>query len=144
MHNIGEGTLAIPEDWHNSTVNIYTAQPPGAPGISLTVNRDRLPLGTTVDDYCASQTAKLAQQLKNYRLVREEKKISIDGKPGAFLEFTWKSDEAGDVHQMLLTVADGQAVLNFAGTAAGAMSDIQKSEMIKMLLSFKFTPAATA
>jgi hypothetical protein len=140
MLNIGEGTLAIPTYWQNASINVYTAQPAGAKGLSITVNRDRLPLGGALQDYVSAQTSKLAGQLKDYRQVHAQA-VTIDGRVGHLLELTWNSPDAGEIHQLLLTVADGQTVLNFAGTSPGKMTSSQRDELGRILLSFRFVPA---
>lgn len=141
MQNIGEGSLAIPADWHNSTVNIYTSQPPGVKGLSITVNRDRLPLGTTLSEYVSSQSKKLKEQVKDFQPIHDEA-VVVDGKEGHVFIFTWNSPDAGEIHQILLTVADGLAVLNLAGTSVGKMNDQLRDQVVQMLLSFRYTASA--
>jgi len=143
MQQIGEGTLAIPPEWHNATVNIYTAQPPGARGVSVTVNRDRLPFGSSLHDYIEAQSKKLKGQLKDYQLLHQEQ-ITLGQHPAYLFEFTWQSQDAGAVHQFLMTVADEQKVLNFAGTSAGKMSDSVRQQILAMLHSFRLTPSTPA
>ena len=80
MQNIGEGVLELPQSWFNSSINIFTAEPPGKPGPSLTVNRDRLQPELTFGDYANEQLRKLQAQLKNFK-IEEQREIEISGRP---------------------------------------------------------------
>ncbi len=142
MQHIGEGTLAIPDDWHNATVNIYTAQPPGTRGTNITVNRDLLPFGTTLADYVSAQGSNLKEQLPQYKLLNEGT-VSLGEDTAHMLEFTWLSQDAGEVHQLLMTIANGSAVLNFAGTSNGKMSDSQRQQILDVLKSFRLNSPAS-
>ncbi len=142
MQQIGEGTLEIPDEWHNSSVNIFTAAPVGSKGLSVTVNRDKIPYGATIYDYAAEQSSKLKDQLKDYKLLNE-KNITVDGQPGKVMEFSWTSPDVGDIHQLLLALAHGQTAINIAATSAGKMTAEQRKLLIDMLLSFRFNKTDT-
>lgn len=101
MQHIGEGRLDLPPEWHDQSVNIFTAQAPGVKGLSITINRDRLPFGMNLADYVQSQSDKLARQLNGYQLINS-KTLELNGSPAHELEFVWKTDDAGPVHQVLL------------------------------------------
>ena len=137
MQQIGEGTIEVPDDWHNSSVNIFTAAPAGSKGLSVTVNRDKIAFGASIHDYVADQSNKLKDQLNSYKLINETD-ITVDGQPGKLMEFSWLSPDVGDIHQLLLTLAHGQVAINLAATSAGKMTDEQRKSLIAMLLSFRF------
>jgi hypothetical protein len=141
MQQIGEGTLDVPDTWHNQSINVFTAQAPGAPGLSITINRDRLAFQSTLTDYAQAQSTKLAQQLKGYELI-EQLELELDGRPAHQYEFAWHTDDMGPVHQIVLCVAEGQAVLNMAATFGGRMSEAQAAHAKRVLHSFKFNPPA--
>lgn len=141
MRQIGEGTLAIPASWHNATVNIYTAEHPGTRGPSVTVNRDRLPALSTLEDYVEAQYETLESQLPRFKRLGRERLV-LGGASATLLEFTWVSQDAGEVHQLLMTLMAGQTVLNFAATSPGKMSEGPRAEMLALLRSFQ--PVAPA
>lgn len=144
MQQIGEGHIDLPAQWHDQSVNIFTAQAPGAQGLSITINRDRLPFGMTLDDYAKSQSGKLANQLKGYRLI-EHRVLELAGSPAHEFEFTWKTDDAGPVHQILLSTApraDGPKVVNLAATLTGRMTERQLADVRRILHSFQFNDPA--
>ena len=143
MQHIGEGHLDIPDQWHNRSVNVYTASGPGVAGLSVTVNREQLPFETSLEEYVAQQSAKLTQQLKGYRLI-ERTELEIDARPAHQLEFTWQADDAGPIHQVLLCVANDTAVLNLAASHGGRMNDKQVVEVKRILHSLRFNPAGVA
>lgn len=138
MRQFEEGLLAVPPKWHDATVNVYTAEPAGIPGVSVTVNRDKLPLGSTLEDYVDAQSQVLAKQLRQFRLIGREK-IALMGMPAHLLEFTWNSQDVGKVHQMLVTLLVGTKVINLAATSPGSMSDSRRAELRAILESFRPT-----
>lgn len=138
---INEGVLTIPRDWHDATVNVFTEKPPGERGLSITINRDRLPPGTTLDDYVEEQSQRLESQLKEFRLLSNER-VMLRNREAYLLEFRWQSRDVGDVHQFLMTVSDGRQVLNFAGTSPGRMDQRQSAQLREILSSFQPGPDA--
>jgi hypothetical protein len=143
MQNIGEGCLEVPEGWHNQSVNIFTAQSPGTPGVSITINRDRLPFQTSLDEYIQEQSGKLSRQLKGYKLI-DECSVEIDGRPGHQFEFSWQTDDAGPIHQVLMCLANGEALLNLAASSGGSMNETQAAAVKRILHSFRFNAPPTA
>jgi hypothetical protein len=139
MQQIGEGQLDIPADWHNQSINIYTAQPPGSPGVSVSVNRDRLPYGATLQEYAHAQTGKLMEQLNNFQLV-EQLILEVDAHPAHYYEFTWDSPDVGSMHQLLLCMANGPALINITTSHLGRMTPEQGVQLKAMLKSFRFNP----
>jgi hypothetical protein len=137
MQNIGEGCLEIPAGWHNQSVNIFTAQSPGTPGVSVTINRDRLPFQTTIQTYVQEQSGKLRRQLKGFKLV-DECPVEIDGRPGHQIEFTWQTDDAGPIHQVLVCLANGNALINLAASSGGQLNEDQSAAVKRILHSFRF------
>jgi hypothetical protein len=140
MQHIGEGQLDIPEQWHNHSVHIFTAKGPGTPGLSVTVNREPLPFQTTLDEYVAQQSAKLAKQLKDFALL-DRVQLEVDGHPAHQLEFTWRADDAGPIHQVLLCVAHGPTALSLTASHGGSMSEPQVLEAKRILQSLRFDAA---
>lgn len=139
MH-IGEGRLDVPEQWSNYTVNVFTAATPGMPGMSLTINRDRLPYAVAFEDFVADQARKASTQLQRFKTIGEAT-LEIDSRPARELEFTWVTQDAGPVHQLIVAVADGAQVLNMAVSCPGTMSASQLEEARRMLRSFRFGDA---
>ena len=110
----------------------------------VTINRDRLPFGMTLDDYAKSQAAKLGSQLKGYEFIAHHT-MELAGSPAHEFEFTWKTDDAGPVHQVLLSTApsaDGPNIVNLAATLGGRMTDRQLEEVRRILHSFQFNARA--
>jgi hypothetical protein len=140
MQHIGEGQLDIPEQWHNHSVHIFTAKGPGTPGLSVTVNREPLPFQTTLDEYVEEQSAKLAKQLKDFALL-DRGQLEVDGHPAHQLEFTWRADDSGPIHQVLLCVAHGPTALSLTASHGGHMNEPQVLEAKRILQSLRFDDA---
>ncbi|MBP9897157.1 MAG: DUF1795 domain-containing protein [Gemmatimonadales bacterium] len=133
---INEGMLTIPPEWHDATVNVYTEKPPGERGLSITINRDGLPPGSTLGEYVEEQRQRLESQLKEFQLIAKERVGILKGE-AHLLEFRWRSRDVGEVHQLLMTVSDGRRILNFAGTCPGRMDQPQSAQILAILRSFQ-------
>lgn len=141
MQHLGECSLDVPDSWHNQSVNVFTANSPGAAGMSITVNRDTLALGVEFDEYVKTQSAKLGGQLKGFKALGRERLV-LDGRPAVELEFTWQADDIGPIHQILVTVSEGRRVLNLAASLGGRMNAAQAGGARRVLHSLHFTPPA--
>jgi hypothetical protein len=137
MQQIGEGQLDIPADWHNHSVNIFSLQSPGVAGLSITINRDQLPFQTTLGDYADEQTAKLKTQMKQFELISASS-LELDRHAARRLEFTWQTDDAGPMHQILICVAQGHFLMNMAASFGGRMNEAQVKEVQRIFESFRF------
>lgn len=140
MQHIGEGVLAVPGDWHNGSINIFTQNPPNNPGLSVTINRDPLPRGVSFEEYATEQVRELATKLHRFKIVHDVL-VQVDGRPGRFCEFTWRPDETKNAHQLLLSVLDGPTLINFTVTNVGVMDQATREQMTTMLMSFRFGAA---
>ncbi len=141
MRHIGEGRLAVPESWHDNSVNIYREHSEKTPGLSITISRDRLPENTPFQDYVAAQLNKLRQTLTEFRMA-EERPLEIDRRPAYLCEFSWRTSETDLVHQLLVSIANGSHLLNLTVSNTGPMSSSTRTEMRAALLSFQFAPPA--
>ncbi len=135
--NIGEGTLDIPPGWYNASINIFTAEQPGRAGPSLTVNREVLRPGTTLAEHAAEQIEKLRARLKDFR-TGEQGRAVLDGRPAQVHEFTWQSDKGLIMHQILVSVQNGERLLNLVATHNAVMERPLRTQMMAILRSFRF------
>lgn len=135
--SIGEGTIGIPGDWYNASVNIFTAAPPGTAGPSVTVNRDILRPGTTLEEYTSEHLDKLRAKLRDFRL-GDRRRTIIDGRPAEVSEFTWQADRGPMMHQILVTIQDSQRLLNLVATHGSVMEPPLRKQMMATLQSFRF------
>lgn len=135
MQNIGEGSFSLPDGWHNATVNIFSASTEG--GLSLTITRDRLPLGLSLENYLAQQEANLPQQLAQFALLQRGQ-MQLAEQSAPWLEITWHSEQLGLIHQILMSSAQDAHILNFSATQTGMMSEMVRNKLMSMLASFRF------
>ena len=135
MQNIGEGSLAIPADWHNASVNIFSVSAKG--GLALSATRDRLAPGGTLAAYVEQQRDGLAQQLGQFSLVGQGQ-MMLGEVAAHWLEITWHSEQQGLVHQILMCTEQGGQILNFSGTQTGMMQHDERAQIMTLLASFRF------
>lgn len=136
MQQIGEGAINIPATWINSTVNLFTAAPPGAPGPSVSVSRARLPAGDRFDEYTRKEMKKLCETLLSLTIV-EERSLRVAGCPGYLVEFTWKGRDQRFMHQILLAVQVQENILNLVASHQGMMTSQLRQQMFECLQSFR-------
>ena len=135
MQNIGEGNLAIPADWHNASVNIFSASAKG--GLALSATRDRRAPGSTLAAYVEQQFAGLSQQLGQFSLL-DQGQMMLGEVPAHWLEISWHSEQQGLVHQILMCTEQGGQILNFSGTQTGMMQHDERAQIMTLLASFRF------
>lgn len=136
MQNIGEGSLQIPSDWQNTSVNIFAPARTELQGVSLTVTREKMPFGMDVAAYAKAQIDLMQQQLPHFVLLSQDAR-QVDGLPVYLLEVQWESPQAGHTHQMLMLLQLEARVLHFCASHIGAMSQLMRQEMVDLLSSFR-------
>lgn len=69
MYQMQEGSLLLPPDWIDKTMNVFVSASTGTEGVSFVVTRERLPWGMQFGEYAASELQKLAKQVPDYEAV---------------------------------------------------------------------------
>ena len=111
--------LAPPPGWHDKTMIVHSAPPPGDGGLSpnIVVARDALPASETFADYCARQAKTFADNLPGYA-AEDARAGAIDGRPAARYLFVWTS-AAGPLRQQTNFIDAGAGVIvSYTATAA--------------------------
>ncbi len=139
MHNIGEGSLAISAEWHNTSVNIFSASAKG--GLALSATRDRLTPGITLAAYVEQQRDGLSQQPGQFSLLGQGQ-MMLGEVPAHWLEISWHSEQQGLVHQILMCTEQGGQIVNFSGTQTGMMQHDERAQIMTLLASFRFNGSA--
>lgn len=89
---INEGTLSIPPDWRDKTLNIFqipaTAQ---AKEASFIISRDESQGSRTFAEFIADQIRQCEQQLPGFKLLQRH--LLSDPCSYAWLDYTWQSPD---------------------------------------------------
>lgn len=135
MFVIDEGSLEIPPDWKDETINVLSPRGDGPPSFTLVVNRDALPWGMTFADYVKQEVGKIGETLTDYKQIND-KEYTLSGHPAHVLEYQWQSQQ-GPLHQFVVMTALENKVLIFTASAPKKMTDNQKRQFQEILGSFK-------
>lgn len=136
MQNIGEATLAIPDDWQNSSVNIFTPSKGDLQGLSVTITREKLPFGKDLPAYAQMQLEIMQQQLPQFALLAQGA-LEVNGRAAWLMELRWESPQAGAAQQIVLLQPAGAVVLHCCASFLGTMDAVMREQLLQMLLSLR-------
>ncbi|WP_338640385.1 DcrB-related protein [Burkholderia pyrrocinia] len=135
MYQMQEGTLALPVEWQDKTMNVFVSAATGTEGVSFVITRERLPWGMKFSEYVASEIRKVAKQVPDYAEVANED-ATVSGRAAHVHEFTWTNNQA-PIHQRLTMLEYGQVVLMLTFTAPGTLSDTQREQIQAVIQSLQ-------
>lgn len=139
MYRINEGSIDLPSDWQDRTINVVSSNPAG-PGVSLTITRDDMPWGMAFVEYVEDQAKQAAQALKDFR-IDARRELAISGAPAIEIECRWTAKQ-GAIHQLITTVsAAGGKVLVLTASVGGEMSAAQQAEMRRIVSTLQLDGA---
>jgi hypothetical protein len=134
MYQLQEGTLMLPAEWHDKTMNVFVSAATGTEGVSFVVTREDLPWGMKFHEYTENEVRKLAKQVAGYEAVASED-AQVSARTAYTHEFRWLNN-GKPIHQLLTMVEYGRRVLMLTFTAPGAISDTQKAQVQQLIQSF--------
>ena len=138
MYQINEGHFALPDAWHDRTVNVLASDNSPA-AISLTITRDDIAWGVSFAEYIEDQLKRVETALPGFELL-DSRILQIGGIPAHEIEYRWLRNE-NPVHLLTATLDLGRKALVVSASVAGQMSLGQKSEMRRIMASFQPDPA---
>ena len=80
-----EGVLEIPKSWVNQTVHVLTENL-GKPGLSLTITKENVGVGTDINTFTKDQFKKIEEELPEIEWLGKES-CRIGGKQGMLVEY---------------------------------------------------------
>lgn len=128
-----EGTLTIPEEWRDESMNIFKA--PEEEGYNLVISRERIPRSVDPQEHVAAQRKIIEENLMNFREL-DRRPIDLDGQVCVWLEYSWKSPE-GPMNQVNVMRVAGPTLVSFTFTSGKPLSDGQRELFRGILLSYK-------
>ncbi len=139
-YTLQEGTLTLPDNWSDSTVNVMQAKT--ADAMTLVINRDEVPKGEDPQVYAAAQWGVLVDELNNFKRLDE-----ITLKNPAFasnmLEYRWENEQ-GMMYQMNALRLEDRQLMSFTFTVAAPFSEVQRQQCLAILNSYAPKPPADA
>ncbi|ANI28417.1 hypothetical protein PL78_00985 [Yersinia entomophaga] len=130
---INEGTLAIPANWRDETMNVFIA--PDDSGINLVVSRMAVPVGLDNESYYAQVIEQFQTSLPGYK-ERSLTTVTLSEQPARLLEYFWKSPE-GEMHQSVVMQVRGTKLLTFTITSPKVLAESQKTALLAIIYSYQ-------
>jgi hypothetical protein len=133
MYQMQEGSLSLPTDWHDKSMNVFVSVATGTEGVSFVVTRESLPWGMKFHEYTANEVQKLAKQVASYELIADAD-TEVSGRAAYTHEFRWLNN-GKPIQQLLTMVEHGKRVLMLTFTAPGTISETQKAQVQEIIQS---------
>ena len=127
MYQLQEGTLALPPEWHDKTMNVFVSSATGTEGVSFVITREDLPWGMQFQEYTANEVRKVAKQVPGYEAEGSEDG-QASGRAAHTHEFRWLNN-GKPIHQLMTMVEYGRRVLILTFTAPGSISATQREQL---------------
>lgn len=139
MYHIQEGSIDLPKEWKDQSINVLSASRVGEPGLSLTMTRDDIPWGMSFAEYLDDQLKQAQGALKDFTVVQQDE-VTIGGLPARQVECRWVSKQ-GPMHQLITSVQTGARVLVITATMPGEITPQQRNEVQRVVASFRPRPS---
>lgn len=97
LYFINEGTIDLPDDWTDRSMNIFTPDASENPEWNIVVSRDVLKEGENLSDYISGQLEEMPKALPRFRLISEEE-VQVNDFTGRRIIATWIGD-GGTIRQ---------------------------------------------
>lgn len=136
MFQINEGTIDLPKEWKDESINVLTASQGSGPGFSFTISRDTLPWGMEFASFASKEVDAIASNLKDYHQIASEP-TEVDGQEAVLSEFRWTSAQ-GPIHQCMVITAKERKALIFTASMPGMISGEQKRQILSLVATFQF------
>ncbi|MFP7675600.1 DcrB-related protein [Marivita sp. S0852] len=141
MYRLNEGQIDFPKEWKDQSINIISSTGGGAAGLSFTVTRDDLPWGMEFPEYVKDQIAQAEESLNDFKNIGQIE-LEVSKSPAVEIECSWSSKQ-GVMHQIITTVSTPPRALVLTASMPGRMSDAQKTEVRRIVASFRLNDKDT-
>ncbi|MFP6562279.1 DUF1795 domain-containing protein [Paraburkholderia sp. B3] len=135
MYQMQEGTLSLPPEWLDKTMNVFVSASTGTEGVSFVITRERLPWGMRFEEYTAGEARKLEKQVPGYEFVAASES-QVSGRKASVHDFKWLNN-GSPVQQLITMVEHGKQVLMLTFTVPGHLSDTQRAQVQAVVQSLK-------
>lgn len=134
-----EGTIDIPNDWSDETLNIFKA--PVESGYNLVISREKIPKAVDPSRHRDSQRKIIEENLVGFNLL-ERRSITIDGEDTEWIEYGWNSPQ-GPMSQVNVMRVVGAVLVSFTFTSARPFTDADRELFTRIVLTYN-APTETA
>jgi len=133
-----EAIFAVPSEWRDTSINIFSAGSAINGEFSYVMTRDRIGRGMTLVEFAEGQLKQLSKVVKDFKMV-EQRQREVTHVVALEAEFIWKSDK-GTMYQRQTYIPepDGERVLILTATALDFIDDDRSAQIDALLDSFSF------
>jgi len=136
MYYLNEGSIDLPEQWQDQSINVLTTAPADSKGLSFTISRDQLPWKMSFVDYAENELDNIAASLTEFSEIKRVDFI-IDEQPARLMEYTWVAKQ-GKLHQLMAIAAKADRAIVFTATMPGALNESQRDSLVELIQTFRF------
>ena len=135
-YTLNEGTLELPDEWIDQTMNIFPSSSSTPADFSVVITRDVPFAGESLNDYFERQIKQLPDALPGFKEIRRGK-LKVDGRDAVDIEYEWIGQGKKMHIRQVGTIFNG-VVMNLTATAMAALFPKHASEFDKILNSIEF------
>jgi len=132
MYTFHDGSLVVPEDWRDESLNVFKA--PIEAGYNLVLSRERIPRSIDPQMHLDAQRKVIEENLIGFS-ERDRRDLDLDGQPCVWLDYSWQSPE-GPMYQVNVMRVVDDILVSFTFTSARPLSDAQRDLFRRMLESY--------
>jgi len=110
LYHINEGTIDLPDDWTDRSMNIFTPDESENPEWNIVVSRDKLGEGETLDGYLEKQLEEMPKALPRFRLQSNEE-TTLHDFPARRVESTWIGENGTIRQKQTVMVKNGKSLV---------------------------------
>jgi len=96
-YRMNNASIEIPDGWHDQTIHIFSSEPPGKPGPTIVISKEKLVKGKDLASYKRMVMSKLPQELPGLKILNEEKIFINREVEVELIEHIWNSNH-GLIH----------------------------------------------
>lgn len=144
---MNEASIEIPDGWYDQTIHIFSSEPPGKPGPTMVISKEKLVKGKDLASYKRMVMSKLPQELPGLKILNEEKFLINRDVEAELVEHTWNSDHGLIHHYQAMLVQKKSGLFSseentgycFTMSVMEGMHKVNMEEQFKKMVStFKF------
>lgn len=140
MYQINEGTIDLPSEWKDQTINVVSANGGGAPGLTYTITRDEVPWGMDFFEWVENEIGQAGEALTQFTVVSKTA-MTIGGVDAVEIECTWRAKQ-GEMNQIITSVNGPKTAMVLTASQQGKLSEKQKEEVRRITKTLTFAAPA--
>ena len=135
-YRLNEGTLEMPDEWVDQTMNIFPSSSATPADFSVVITRDPALANESLEQYFERQIKQLPDALPGFKEIRRGE-LKVDDKDAVDIEYNWIGQGKKMHIRQVGLMLDG-VVMNITATAVAPHFPKYSADFDKILQSIKF------